>query len=442
MNAREFALDVVRDVFPVKGTPRGAHEAFDYRARRSNLDARDRAFAAELTYGTIKARRYVDWVLEPYVGERDDTLPPTIREILRLGVYQLRRMNVAAHAAVSETVGLAKAHGHLGTAGLVNAVLRRVAEEQKREPEREEFSSEDDYLATLYSFPTWIVATMRRAFGGDLLESILTGLNAQAQPALRVNLTRATPPEAIAALAERGVSVRESQLVGEMLLIEEGTATTLLDDERLRWEPQGEIAAVPVDVLDPRAEERIVELCSGRGNKTLQMVGRTNDRGTLEAIERDPRKIAQAQKRLEALDVTSVRSVQADATALAGAADAQRVLVDAPCSGLGILGRQPEARWRKDQSDAQALLPLQAALLEAAARRVAAGGTLVYSVCTVDSREGVERVDALLAQHGDFARANFAPRYARWQTPAGDLLIPPGIDRQDGFFIAHLERTA
>lgn len=440
MNSRELALEVVRDVFPAQGMPRGAHEAFDYRAKRSNLSARDRAFTAELTYGSIKARRYLDWVLEPYVGGRNDTLPPTIREILRLGIYQLRRMSVTPRAAVSEMVGVAKEHGHRGTAGLVNAVLRRIADEHKREPERADFSSDDEYLATLYSFPTWIVATMRHEFGDDLLESILEGLNVQAQPALRVNLVRATPEEAIAALAERGVLATASQLVGEMLIVKDGASA--LDDERLRWEPQSEIAAIPVDVLDPQAEEQVVELCSGRGNKTLQMVGRMNDRGLLDAIERDPRKVAQAQKRLEALGVTSVRSVQADATALAGTSRVRRVLVDAPCSGLGILGRQPEARWRKNQSDTPALLPLQTALLEAAGHRVAPGGTLVYSVCTVDSREGVERIDEFLAQHGDFVRASFSGRYARWQTPAGDLLVPPGIERRDGFFIAHLERTA
>ncbi|MBV8601195.1 MAG: 16S rRNA (cytosine(967)-C(5))-methyltransferase RsmB, partial [Candidatus Eremiobacteraeota bacterium] len=128
MTARELALAVVRDVFPRDGRGRGAHEAFDYRAKSANLDARDRAFATELAYGTIKARRFLDWVLEPFVRERAATLPPTIREILRLGAYQLAVMNVEPHAAVGESVGIAKKYGHRGTAGLVNAVLRRVAE--------------------------------------------------------------------------------------------------------------------------------------------------------------------------------------------------------------------------------------------------------------------------------------------------------------------------
>jgi 16S rRNA (cytosine967-C5)-methyltransferase len=132
VSAREVALAVERDVFGP--SQRGARDALDYRSRRAGLDERDRNFAMELAYGAIKMRRLLDWYLEPYVGKRDKPLPPAIAEILRLGAYQLRLMGgVATRAAVYESVALARKFGHKGTAGLVNAVLRRIAEDG-REP--------------------------------------------------------------------------------------------------------------------------------------------------------------------------------------------------------------------------------------------------------------------------------------------------------------------
>lgn len=438
MTSRELALAVVRDVFPKNGKARGAHESFDYRAGRSQLDARDRAFAAELAYGSIRARRYLDWLLAPYLGARAQRLPPTIAEILRLGAYQLTKMAVEPHAAVSETVGLARRHGHRGTAGLVNAVLRRISERpaEERVPPRDQFESDDDFLGTLHSFPTWIVALARRVFGSELLEEILRGMNAPAQAAVRVNLLRTTVDEAIAQLREAGIIATPSQLVREVLVLDRMPPAA---DAQGRWEIQGEVAAVPVDVLAPHDGERGVDLCSGRGNKTLQMVARMSDRGRIDAIEEDRTNMQRLRARLQQVGVQSVVVQEADATA-ASCEPADFVLLDAPCSGLGILGRQPEARWRKEPSDPERLGRVQAALLQAAAACVRAGGRMVYSVCSFAPAETEERIEAFLGAHPEFVRGEIRPRFLPWRTAAGDLRIPPGIERRDGFFIALLER--
>lgn len=443
MTSRELALNVVRDVFPRDRRPRSAHESFDYHATRSNLDARDRAFAAELAYGSIKARRYLDWLLAPFVGARMTQLPPTILEILRLGAYQIARMAVPTHATVSETVGLAKRHGHRGTAGLVNAVLRRISElePERRTPRREDFASEDDFFGTLYSFPTWIVASVRAVFGDAQLEQVLSGMNEPPQAALRINLLRTTTDEALEALRARSITAQVSTLVPEVVLFDGASPEAFVDADG-RWEQQGEIAAVPVDVLDPKPEMHGLELCSGRGNKTLEIVGRTHDSGTLETIERDAHKVAYERELLRTLGVKSVRIHEGDATQPSGAEDADFVLVDAPCTGLGILGRQPEARWRKEPSDPERLASLQAALLESGSQRVRPGGRLVYSVCTFSPVETDEQIEAFLRAHPDFSRAATAPKYAAWRLPSGDLRFPPGIERRDGFFVALLERRS
>ncbi|MGA3037065.1 MAG: transcription antitermination factor NusB [Vulcanimicrobiaceae bacterium] len=439
MTSRELALNVVRDVFPRDRRSRSAHESFDYHATRSNLDARDRAFAAELAYGSIKARRYLDWLLAPFVGARVTQLPPTILEILRLGAYQIARMAVPTHATVSETVGLAKRHGHRGTAGLVNAVLRRLSElePERRTPLRQDFDSEDDFFGTLYSFPTWIVASVRAVFGDAQVEPVLHGMNEPSQAALRINLLRTTTGEALEALQARSIAAHVSSLVPEVVLVD--ALPEAIADADGRWEQQGEIAAVPVDVLDPKPDMHGVELCSGRGNKTLEIVGRTGDRGTLEAIERDAHRVAH----LRALGLQSVEVHEADATRPADTAqDADYVLVDAPCSGLGILGRQPEARWRKEPSDPDRLGLLQAEMLESGSQRVRPGGRLVYSVCTFSPVETDGQIEAFLRRHPDFSRAATAQKYEVWRLPSGDLRFPPGIERRDGFFIALLERGA
>ena len=431
--ARELALAVVRDVFGPD--ERGAHAAFDARARKSALDPRDRAFAAELAYGAIKQRRLIDWYLGPYLAGRNKPLPPTIHEILRLGIYQLRMMSgVDVHAGVYETVNLALRHGHRGTAGLVNAVLRRFIADNPPPPQLSDFEGLDDYLGTAYSLPTWIAAHFGRVFG-ERRESILAGLNAAPQRAVRVNRLRATVDDAIAALQADGTNVRPSALVEESLVVVNGQAN---DDPGGRWSIQSETAATPVDLLAPEQGERVLDLCSGRGNKSVQAAARMRDRGELLCVEIEPRKAKVLRENLERAGVTCAAVVEGDARRV-DLPESDAILLDAPCSGLGILGRHPEARWRKSPDDGGRLAALQAELLEANVARVKSSGRLVYSVCTTDLREGVEVVEAFLARNAQFRRGAFPKRYADVAT-GGDLLIPPGIEGRDGFFVANLVR--
>jgi 16S rRNA (cytosine967-C5)-methyltransferase len=430
--AREVALQVCRDVFGA--SPRGAREALDYRLRKTSLDPRDRAFATELAYGAIKMRRYLDFELQPYVGERTQPLPQPIAEILRLGTYQLRLMSgVEAYAAVSESVGLARKYGHKGTAGLVNAVLRKVSVEPPREAD----------LPTRASLPTWVIAHWRERFGEDRIAAIVAGVNGSAPAGLCIDERRATRAEAQAALAEAEIPTTPSAFARDVLVVDPGASAA--EVERLaqhRWHLHAEAAAFPVDILDPQPGMRIVELCCGRGNKTLQIASRTGDSGTVLAVDDDPNKIAQCTARVRAAGIGSVALVTADATTMRATGEDDAVLLDAPCSGLGILGRQPEARWRKRPDDPERMAELQRGLLGAASRCVKPGGVLVYAVCSTDRREGEDVIEGFLAAHDAFARDAIAPRYAPFLTAAGDVLVPPGIDGRDGFFIARLTRNS
>lgn len=440
-SARDVAFDVLRDVFGPQ--QRGAAESLDHHLRAVTLDGRDRAFATELAFGTIERRRWLDFQLHPYVGDRAKKLPEMIAEILRLGTYQLRAMRVHDYAAVAESVQLARRFGHPGTAGLVNAVLRRVAAEPERTIDPDDFADPDDALATRWSLPTWLVRRWRARFGAERLEAILGGVNAPAATGLAVDLRRTTRAALLERLQAAGIAAQPSPFAADAIVIDGPVASAeleplLADDAELH----AEAAAFPVDLLDPQPGERILELCSGRGNKTLQIASRTGDRAPIVAVDRDGRKIERARIRLARAGVRNVALRMADATALDAAVRYDAVLVDAPCSGSGIVGRQPEARWRKLPDDGRRLAPLQRALLESAAGALAPGGRLVYAVCSVDEVENEAIVEPFLAAHADVHRAPLPGRYAPFATPAGDVFVAPGIDGRDGFFISLLERAA
>ncbi|MBD5606270.1 MAG: hypothetical protein IAI48_14465, partial [Candidatus Eremiobacteraeota bacterium] len=306
--AREVAFQVVRDVFGPE--LRGAQAAFDVRSRRADLDGRDRAFAAELAYGSIKQRRLIDWCLAPYLAGRDKALPPAIADVLRLGAYQVRFMGgVEAHAAVSETVNLAWRHGHKGTAGLVNAILRRMLADGPAQLDPAGFKNEDDYLGTAYSVPTWVAAQFGRALGEDR-EPALAGINVAPQHAVTVNALRCDVATARAEIAERYGAVVASAFVAESLLVDAGTVA---DDPQGRWVSQGEAAAMPVDLLAPQPGEVVLEFCSGRGNKSVQIAARMRGEGELVCVELDPKKSRVLREALDRAGVATAALVAGDA---------------------------------------------------------------------------------------------------------------------------------
>jgi 16S rRNA (cytosine967-C5)-methyltransferase len=441
VTARELALRVVRDVFPpseIQATPRSAHASFDYRVRRSQLSARDVAFAAELAYGAIKMRRALDWYLS-FDKQQDDkirALPVAIREILRLAVYELVYTRAEEYATVFEFVNLAKRFGHRGLANLVNAVLRRFLRERPPEPQRELFADEDEYLGTRYSLPTWIVRQWRDVFN-EQVEAICIAVNAPARSAVVVNTMKCTMEEAAAQLAETDVETQPSAIAPDALLVRRGQPS---DESGGRWWLQSESSAVVVDVLNPHPGEAVLDVCSGRGNKALQIGARLAREGTLLCIEHDATKASTLTRRLERAEIVAgILTGDATQPLLPPEQRFDRVLLDAPCSGTGIVGRQPEARWKKQSTDGERLAGTQRALLEEAARHVHPGGALVYAVCSTDARETTEMMEWFLARE-NFERGLIPAAYNEFLTDAGDVLVPPGIDGRDGFYIARVER--
>ena len=441
MNAREVALQVVRDVFvaPGGGTERSAQEALDYRARKANLSQRDRAFATELAYGAIKMRRALDWYLGPFIGERRKELPPVIAEILRLAVYELIYTRADTHATVFEFVNLAKRYGHRGVANLVNAVLRSLLRDRPLDPSRDDFENDDEYLGTRYSLPTWLVRQWRATFG-ERVESIAAGVNAPAQTAVTTNALRTSAAEAIERFAAQGITATVSGFVPESLLVDDAAAVRAHEATAGgAWWVQSESSAMPVAVLNPQPEEAVLDVCSGRGNKALQIGARMGGQGVEVCIEREARKAKVLEARLAGAGIVA-GVVIGDATRplLEPNQRFDRALVDAPCSGIGVVGRHPEARWKKQPGDGERLALTQRALLEALAPSIHEGGALVYAVCSTDPRETLEVVEWFRSK-ANFERGLIPAAFEPFITEEGDVLVPPGLDGRDGFYIARLE---
>jgi 16S rRNA (cytosine967-C5)-methyltransferase len=439
MSARDVALHAIRDVFPDSGVERGAQEALDYRARKDGLDARDRAFATELCYGAIKMRRALDWYLQPFVGERKEPLPPIIREILRLAIYELVYTRADVHATVFEFVNLAKRYGHKGVANLVNAVLRSFLRERPPEPARGRFESDDDFLGTKYSLPTWLVRQWRAVFP-ERVEEICAAVNEPAATAITVNARKRDPHEMLERLRANGVEAAQSALVAESILLEGNFAGREEPRADGAWWVQSESSAVPVDILNPQPGEAILDVCSGRGNKALQIGARLDGEGTQLCLELEERKAKVLAARLDEAGIAAGIVVgDAASDLLEPGQRFERVLIDAPCSGLGVVGRHPEARWKKQPGDGERLSGTQRALLERLAPAVHEGGVLVYAVCSTDPRETADVIAPFLRTHG-FERGLIPARYEPFLSEDGDVLIPPGIGGRDGFYIARLER--
>uniref|UniRef100_E6Q4N3 RNA-binding Sun protein 16S rRNA m5C967 methyltransferase, S-adenosyl-L-methionine-dependent n=1 Tax=mine drainage metagenome TaxID=410659 RepID=E6Q4N3_9ZZZZ len=447
MSAREVALLVLRDVFPVEPgvEARPAQAALAYRAERGKLDARDRRFATELSYGAIKMRRALDDALRPFLKERAKTLPSTIQELLRLAVYELRYTHPDVHATLFEWVNLAKRYGHQGLGSLVNAVLRSYLREPTPAPQRENYVDIDDYYGALYSLPTWLVRRWHARFGDATIERICREANDPAAHAL-VGLGKAD--EVLELMASRGMEASRSALARDAVLVRasESAALDLVESETLPFWMQSESSAAIVDLLDPQVGERILDCCSGRGNKALQIGVRIGPSGSLTCVDRDARKIALLQRRFEGF--TRFAELPVPAIVVGDAADPalvppemlfDRVLLDAPCTALGVIARHPEARWRRRPEDVDRMAALQKALLSAVSAHVKPGGRIVYAVCSTDERESSDIIDAFLAD-ADFTRVPAAQPLAAFCDANGDLLTAP-VDGRDGFFAACLERA-
>ena len=387
------------------------------------LDPRERSLAMQLAYGTVQRRLTLDHHIE-LLAERpaEDLDPPTLAA-LRLGLYQLVFLDgVAAHAAVGESVELAKG-GRGGGHKLVNAVLRRAAR-----GELPALPADDTPAgaAIAHSYPPWLVELWWEHFGPGETRALLRAGNAAGELALRVNTLRATPQDVTGALAALTPAVNARPAGDELPegLVVEGAFDAHAHPlyRQGAYAPQSRAAMLVGRAVDPQPGERVLDLCAAPGGKTTHLAALMGDSGEVVAVERHAGRAKALAHTCERMGATSVRVVTADAARFTTEELFDRALVDPPCSGLGTLQGHPDLRWRMTPEAVRRLARGQAAILAAARAAVRPGGTIVYATCTLAPAEN----EAVVAASG------LSLQFER--------LVLPHRDRTDGFYIARLSR--
>jgi len=435
---------------------------------RARLGAAEEALATELTYGTLRHRAEVDWSLSRFTRTPLESLPSAIRAILRMGAYQLLFVRrIPPHAACFEAVALAKRAGTAGTARLVNAVLRRVA----ASPASPADGDAPAAIALRHSHPEWLVARWSARFGPGGARALCEANNATPPSAVRLNTLRGTPDAVASRLADLGVRTGPSRWLPEGRHIVSaprdgavpapGAARTARESARRAayrdgwFSPQDEASMLVARLLAPRPGETVIDACAAPGGKTAHLAALMENRGRVIACDVRRPKVDAVSRQCARLGVTIAEPLLLDAARLGescpGGAD--RVLVDAPCSGLGVVRRRPEIKWRARPEDLPVLASDQGRILAGASGAVRGGGTLVYSVCTIEPEEGPQVVDAFLASHPEFeplpiagwppgtdAAAPELRAGVAWGARGAAALLPHRTGT-DGFFVAAFRRA-
>jgi 16S rRNA (cytosine967-C5)-methyltransferase len=430
--ARVCAFAVVRRVFE-----HGAYADRALHSEAAGLEARDRALAMALSYGTIQRRRTLDHVIARLSGRPVSKLDPATLTALRLGVFQLLLLGgVADHAAVNESVELAKRTRPAG-AGLVNAVLRRAAREGRAV--LDELGDRDPaQAAVLHSVPDWLAARWWDELGADDARALLRRANEPAESAVRVNTLVADRDDVLSRLPVTGTA---APALPEGIVLEgpfDAHGSGLF--ERGAIMPQSRASMLVSRVLAPEPGERVLDLCAAPGAKTTHLAALLEDRGEVVAVERHRVRADALARTCRQMHASCVRVEVADAAERRSEERYDRVLVDPPCSGLGTLQSRPDLRWRANPDSISELSALQRRILDAAARQTAAGGALVYSVCTISRTEGPDLIDGFLRDHPEFEPEDASAAGGREPAEGPYLQLLLHRDRTDGFFIARLRR--
>jgi 16S rRNA (cytosine967-C5)-methyltransferase len=428
VNAREFA---VAALVRVEG---GAYSNVVVPAglRGSGLTARDRAFATDLVYGTLREQRRLDAVIAEVADRPVARLDPPVRAALRVGIYQLLHGS-AVHAAVGETVAVAPRRAR----GFVNAVLRRVADSGPPWPEPPD-------RGTRFSYPDWIVDELAAVAGdGDALDALLATGNRPAALTLRPNHAAGggAAGGAIAAeLASAGVTVERGRLVPDAVVVRgAGDPAALPAVAEGRATPQDQASQAVVAFVAAEPGERILDVAAAPGGKATGLAERVGAGGLVVAADVDAGRLRLVERAARRLRLSTVRPLRADGRHLpVRPASFAAVLVDAPCSGLGVLRRRAEARWRVRPDAVAELAALQRDLLLEAAAAVRPGGRLVYSVCTLTTAETIAVAEWALRNLAGFEPMARPPAPWRAHGP-GALLLPDAADT-DGMFVLALRR--
>jgi|MudIll2142460700_1097286.scaffolds.fasta_scaffold02841_7 16S rRNA (cytosine967-C5)-methyltransferase len=427
---RALALEALRKVWEQDRKPKGAIEELS-----GSLDSRERSFLMELVYGVLRYRDTLDWVLHEFV-RKPSRLNQDTRNNLRLAAYQILFMRVQDWAAVNEAVELEK---HRGRPEVVNGVLRSLL--RKPVTERLNLSPVErkgvvPYLALLTSHPSWLMKRWVKRFGEKGALELAEANNRIPPLTLRVNTLCSTREQLLERLSSLGITGEPSQFSPDGIRLKGSPTVKEFSSLKESFMVQDEAAQLITYLLEPKPGERILDACASPGGKTTHIAQMIKDRGEILSLEIDERRIAQLKENVSNLNMTSITLLHRDFRELnkteKGSFD--RILLDAPCSALGVIRRNPDIKYRRRPEDLTEFMKKQLAMLRAAAKMLKPGGSIVYSVCSTEPEEGEQVVKEFLKDSEDFYIIDTTIPFLKDFMKEGLFRTYPHIHDMDGFF--------
>lgn len=407
-----------------------------------NIEPKDRGLLTELTYGTLQHRMTLDYYLEPFVrGKLNDW----VRELLRMSIYQIVYLTkIPPHAVVNEAVNIAKRRGHKRIAPTVNGILRSVLREGV--PSVDDIEDPVKRISIETSHPRWLIERWIKQFGEAETIAMAHENNYPAMMTVRVNTTKATVADVQKKLEADGLVVYSSELIDECLRIESGNPSQTAAFKEGLLTIQDESSMLPAHALQVEDHMKVLDMCAAPGGKTTHIAELMNNTGEVVAYDIHPHKIKLIENNASRLGLTSISAQAGDSRELVeiyGEESFDRILLDAPCSGFGVIRRKPEIKYTKKEDEIVGLLPIQEKLLETASRLLKPNGILVYSTCTTEQAENRDMVDAFLKEQSamKLISLNDLQKEDRLRIENNTVQVLPQHFGGDGFFVAAFQKN-
>lgn len=416
----------------------------DIEIKNSTLSGLDKSLLFEIVHGVTRWLGRIDWILNGFYKGQFSKCIPNVKNAMRVALYQILFLDkVPDYAAVNDAVEFVKKLQGQKPADLTNAVLRNII--RSKDSIRYPDPNEDvvAYLSAYYSHPTWIVKRWVNRYGKETTEKFLIANNNKPSLILRVNNLVTNAAELKSLLNSVDLKFSDGKYLPEF--IQMANLSNITDWEYFRkgyFSVQDESTGLPIKLLDVQPGMRVLDLCAAPGGKTAFIADVMQNKGEIVALDRFESRLKILQKNLDRLKVTNVKTITIDANEFVDEQGFDRVLVDAPCSGLGTLTKKPDLKWKRDLGDIRNIVNIQYELLKRGAGLLKQGGSLVYSTCTVEPEENSEIIKKFLSENANFKlinAGNFLPE--ELVAEDGTVQTFPHIHGLDGSFAAKLEKS-
>lgn len=444
MNAREGALLVL---YEINEKDAFSNIALNKELRSKSYKQLDKNLITELVYGVLENQIYIDYIIKQFSTFKIEKMNPYTLNLLRLGIYQLLFLDkIPSFAAINETVNLSKRY-YKRTTGFINGVLRNIQRNKKNiklpNPKKDIIK----YLSVKYSHPEWLVKTFLDNFDRDFTEGLLKANNASPELYIRINTLKIGIDDCIKLLIDEGYTIKQSPFIKEAVIIKGLYNIEQSDLYKKGYIQIQDFSSMLVSkILDPKEGDFVIDVCSAPGGKAAHMAQLMNNKGVIIARDIYDYKLKFVEENAKRLGITIIKTENFNGNnldkRLLGKAD--KVLVDVPCSGLGVIRRKPEIKYRKQPNDIGSITAMQYDILKNASRYIKLNGELVYSTCTINPEENEGIMQKFLDHNLDYILVDINEKYKNFipgEHTKNMIQLYPNVHNVDGFFVSKIKRV-